>query len=68
GDAACDPEWEEARQGVDDMWDELNREDVTAIEWMQKGRQSPAFDGGVLSACWDSSHQHFARLVVETMT
>ncbi|MDE0418024.1 MAG: aromatic ring-hydroxylating dioxygenase subunit alpha [bacterium] len=67
GDAARDPEWEVARHGVYDMWDELNREDVNAIEWMQKGRQSPAFDGGVLAPCWDSSHQHFARLVVETM-
>ncbi len=67
GDAASDPAYEQARQGVFDMWDELNREDVNAIEWMQKGRQSPAFDGGVLSPFWDPSHQHFARMVIETM-
>jgi choline monooxygenase len=68
GEAATDPAYGEAAQGVCDMWDELNREDVDAIEWMQKGRQSPAFDGGMLSGWWDQSHQHFARLVVEAMS
>jgi len=67
GDAATDPAYEAARQGVYDMWDELNREDIDAIEWMQKGRHSPAFDGGILSGFWDPQHQHFAKLVVETM-
>ena len=68
GDAATDPRHAKAAQGVADMWDELNREDIGAVEWMQKGRMSPAFDGGVLSAYWDPPHQHFARLVVETMS
>jgi len=68
GDAASDPAYAAARQGVYDMWDELNREDINAIEWMQQGRMSPAFDGGALSAYWDPSLQHFARLTVDLMT
>ena len=67
GDAATDGAFGGARQGVYDMWDELNREDINAIEWMQQGRYSPAFDGGILSGHWDPSHQHFAKLVVESM-
>lgn len=68
GDAATDEAHREARQGVFDMWDELNREDIDAIHWMQAGRRSPAFDGGVLSGFWDPSHQHFARLTVDAMS
>ncbi len=56
GDAATDPAHEEARQGVYDMWDELNREDIGAIEWMQRGRHSTAFDGGALSGFWNTLH------------
>jgi len=68
GDAASDPAYADAAQGVAEMWDELNREDIGAVEWMQKGRMSPAFDGGVLSDFWDRPHQHFAQLVVEAMS
>tara|TARA_B100000676_G_scaffold312729_1_gene388563 strand:+ start:4915 stop:6054 length:1140 start_codon:yes stop_codon:yes gene_type:complete len=68
GEATTDPAYAEAAQSVADMWDELNREDIGAIEWMQTGRHSPAFDGGVLSDIWDRQAQHFANLIVEAMT
>lgn len=68
GDAATDPAYAQPAQSVADMWDELNREDIGAVEWMQTGRRSPAFDGGVLSGFWDRPHQHFANLVVEAMS
>lgn len=68
GEGASEPAYEAARQSVYDMWDELNQEDINAIEWMQSGRMSPAFDGGRLSGYWDPSLQHFARLTVDLMS
>ena len=63
GDGATDPAYTDARQGVYDMWDELNTEDFTIVENMQIARSSPGFDGGTLSPFWDPPTQHFARLI-----
>ena len=43
GDGATDPAYTDARQGVYDMWDELNTEDFTIVENMQIARSSPGF-------------------------
>ncbi|MDE0242458.1 MAG: aromatic ring-hydroxylating dioxygenase subunit alpha [bacterium] len=67
GDAATSPDWAEGRQATLDMWDELNHEDIGLIESMQRGRTSPAYDGGSLSAYWDEAPLHLNRMVVEGM-
>ena len=67
GDGATDPAYTDARQGVYDMWDELNTEDFTIVENMQIARSSPGFDGGTLSPFWDPPTQHFARLMVDAL-
>ena len=67
GEAASDPAYKANRQAVYDMWDELNTEDFKIVENMQIARNSPGFDGGVLSPFWDPATQKFARLVAEMM-
>jgi choline monooxygenase len=67
GEGASEPQFESNRQGVYDMWDELNTEDFKIVENMQMARSSPAFDGGVLSPFWDPATQHFARLMAQGM-
>lgn len=67
GDAADGADYAEARQGVFDMWRDLNAEDVRVLELLQQGRQSPAFDGGAYSAYWEGATHHFSRLVAEQL-
>ena len=67
GEAATELQYQGKRQDVYDMWDELNTEDFKIVENMQMARNSPGFDGGVLSPFWDPATQHFARLMAEAM-
>jgi choline monooxygenase len=67
GDAATAPEWASGRKAVLDMWQELNDEDVGLVESLQKGRTSPAYDGGRLSPYWDEAPLHLSRMIVEGM-
>ncbi|MCH9780353.1 MAG: aromatic ring-hydroxylating dioxygenase subunit alpha [Alphaproteobacteria bacterium] len=41
------------------MWKEIFQEDVFAVQGMQQGRQSPAFDGGVFSPVMDNPTHDF---------
>ena len=66
---SLDPKWDEGRQALRDVWHELNEEDIGIVERQQRGRASPAFEGGTLSPYWDGSTTHaFAKKVVEGMT
>jgi choline monooxygenase len=67
GEGATEQQYEPNRQGVYDMWDELNTEDFKIVENMQMARSSPAFDGGALSPFWDPATQHFAKLMAQGM-
>ncbi|MBN35673.1 MAG: hypothetical protein CMM46_13060 [Rhodospirillaceae bacterium] len=67
GDAATAPDWHEQRQAVLDMWDDLNHEDIGLIESLQKGRSSPAYDGGRLSPYWDEAPLHLSRMIIDGM-
>ncbi len=55
GEAADAPQYEGQRKAVLEMWRDLNKEDVGLIESLQKGRTSPAYDGGRLSPYWDEA-------------
>lgn len=60
---AAHARFESAREAVREAWSTLNREDISIIESMQRGRASPAFDGGVFSPAWDPPLMHHARLI-----
>ncbi|MBT5432742.1 MAG: aromatic ring-hydroxylating dioxygenase subunit alpha [Rhodospirillaceae bacterium] len=67
GEAATSPDWAQQREAVLDMWHDLNSEDVGLIESLQKGRTSPAYDGGRLSPYWDEAPLHLSRMIIEGM-
>jgi choline monooxygenase len=67
GEAATATQYESGRQSVLDMWRDLNAEDIGLLESLQRGRQAPGYDGGVLSPYWDEAPRSFSRLVAETM-
>ena len=65
GDAANSDEYQEPRDAMFQMWDDLNREDLGMLELLQKGRLSPAYDGGRLSPHWEGPTHDFGRRIVE---
>ena len=65
GEAAESEAHRAAREGVLEMWDGLNREDLGMLELLQEGRRSPAYDGGRLSPHWEGPTHDFGRRVVE---
>ena len=67
GEAATATQYERGRQAVLDMWQQLNDEDIGLLRALQKGRQAPAYDGGLLSPFWDEAPRTFARIIAETM-
>ena len=60
-DAAAAPAYAEARQRLRARWEEVFREDVDVVERMQRGRRSPAFDGGCFSPVMDTPSHAFHR-------
>ena len=60
-EAAEAPEFESARAAVQARWASILGEDVAVIEGMQRGRSSPAFDGGVFGPVLDPPVHHFHR-------
>lgn len=67
GDAADSEEHAPGRNALMDMWDALNREDIAALELLQQGRRSPAFDGGRLSPHWEGPTHDFGRRIVDAV-
>ena len=66
-EAASAARYETQRQSVLEMWESLNKEDIGLLESLQKGREAPGYDGGLLSPYWDEAPRHFARLVANTL-
>ena len=67
GDAATSDTFRTEREKVFSMWDALNREDLGALELLQKGRLSPAYDGGRFSPHWEGPTFEYGRRIVEKM-
>ena len=63
GDTALSDAFSGHRSAVLESWKTVFNEDVLAIEGMQRGRQSPAFHGGVFSPVLDTSNHNFHRWV-----
>ena len=63
GDAALGDEYEAARSAVLESWCIVFGEDVSAVEGMQAGRNSPGFNGGVFSPALDNPTHHFHQWI-----
>lgn len=59
GEGATDSRFIDSRDTVRESWRVVFREDIFAIEGMQKGRSSPGFDGGVFTPVQDVPTHHF---------
>lgn len=67
GDATTCDQYNDAREAMFKMWDELNREDLGVLKLLQQCRLSPACDGGRLSPHWEAPTHEFGRRIVERM-
>jgi choline monooxygenase len=61
GDAALAERYREVRAANLAAWRQVFQEDVFAVEGMQAGRRSPAFDGGLFSPVMDAATHCFHR-------
>jgi len=67
GEAAVDDQCAPAREAQLSAWKTVFEEDVTMVEGMQRGRQSPAYHGGVFSSVQDVPTHHFHRWVAKRL-
>jgi choline monooxygenase len=58
----------ELRQSFGAQWREIFEEDVFVVEGMQKGRTSPAFEGGVFSPAMEGATHAFHGWVASRLT
>lgn len=56
-----------AREEITAFWKQVNEEDIDVCRTVQKGRSSPAFDGGIFSPYWEERMIDFQRMCMETM-
>ena len=63
GDGAHAARCQAARAANLAAWTRVFSEDISAVEGMQRGRQSPGFGGGVFSPAMDAPTHHFHRWV-----
>ncbi len=63
GKEATGDEYAACRSAVLESWKVVFGEDVFAVEGMQNGRKSPAFQGGVFSPVLDGPTHHFHQWV-----
>lgn len=70
GDESLGDEYAACRSAILDSWKVVFAEDVASVEGMQKGRHSPAYNGGAFSPEMDIPthffHQWAARRLLET--
>lgn len=59
GDEATADQYAANRQSVLDAWKVVFAEDIFAVEGMQAGRKSPAYNGGIFSPVLDGPTHHF---------
>jgi len=59
--------YQEHRKSVLASWREVFSEDIFAVEGMQKGRQSPAYQGGAFSPVMDGHTLHFHQWVARRL-
>ena len=67
GDEALTNEHVENRNAVLESWRVVFSEDIDAVEGMQRGRQSPGYNGGVFSPFMDNPTHHFHQWVARKL-
>lgn len=67
-EAATHESFADARTELMEMWRNLNGEDVDVLERLQRGRRSPAYDGGRLSPAWEQPTHQFGKILLDEMT
>ena len=67
-ESASSDEYKEIRKKNFAFWQEVMSEDVAAIEGMQKGRSSPAYNGGNFSPVMDTPTLMFHKWVATNLT
>ncbi|MDR9455421.1 MAG: aromatic ring-hydroxylating dioxygenase subunit alpha [Spiribacter sp.] len=67
GDGATDSAYAEAREKTLASWENVFSEDISMVEGMQRGRHSPAYQGGVFSPVMDGPTHHFHRWVARRL-
>jgi len=67
-ESASSKEFKGIREKNFAFWQEVMNEDVTAIEGMQKGRSSPAYNGGNFSPVMDTPTLMFHKWVATNLT
>ena len=68
GDVASSEEYAPHRQSLLESWREVFSEDIFAVEGMQAGRQSPAYQGGVFSPVMDQHTLHFHQWIARRLS
>jgi choline monooxygenase len=63
GEGATADRYANCRDTVLGRWETVFQEDVFAVEGLQAGRNSPGFDGGILTPVQDATTHHFHRWV-----
>ena len=63
GEGADDPAFEQSRAENLKFWTKVFNEDLGVVQGMQRGRKSPAFEGGVFSQVMDKPTHHFNKWV-----
>ena len=67
-DSANGKDYESMRKKNSKFWKEVMSEDIKAIEGMQKGRNSPAYNGGNFSPVMDNPTHRFHQWVANNLT
>lgn len=67
GESSSQENYGPHRKQTLENWENVFREDIFAVERMQKGRLSPGFTGGVFSPEMDGPTLHFHRWVAQAM-
>ena len=67
-ESASSDEYKEIRKKNFAFWQEVMNEDVAAIEGMQRGRSSPAYNGGNFSPVMDTPTLMFHKWVASNLT
>lgn len=67
GDDALDSQYTKHHKTMLDNWSEVFGEDIFAVERMQKGRNSPGYQGGKFAPAMDEPTVHFHRWVAQCL-
>ncbi|MBO9446928.1 aromatic ring-hydroxylating dioxygenase subunit alpha [Ruegeria sp. R14_0] len=66
-EAATGERYEKERTDLINMWDDLNKEDISVLKGLQQGRRCSGYDGGRLSPHWEGPTLSYSQKIIELM-